>query len=210
MKKSVVLNSFIKNVALTKSALEKVEVVSERDQNTFFNSKTQTFAEGIKYNLIDGLSQRFKNYQFQILVYADENVDEFNVILSEVYIEKIKDIKNELLVNLVKEATFGRVDNVIVVNKLDLVMDSLTENQIVCQKWSDRIQNYLANTYDFKGTTKISAVFAGKRCIVFDITLSGKGTNNYLVDKSKKIKPTKLNISDNAIDTIIFNAFEES
>lgn len=210
MKKSVVLNSFIKNVVLTKSALEKVEVVSERDQNTFFNSKTQTFAEGIKYNLIDGLSQRFKNYQFQILVYADENVDEFNVILSEVYIEKIKDIKNELLVNLVKEATFGRVDNVIVVNKLDLVMDSLTENQIVCQKWSDRIQNYLANTYDFKGTTKISAVFAGKRCIVFDITLSGKGTNNYLVDKSKKIKPTKLNISDNAIDTIIFNAFEES
>lgn len=210
MKKSVILNSFVKNVVLTKSALEKVEVTSERDQNTFFNSKTQVFAEEIKYNLQDALLQRTKNYAFQVLVYADENIDEFNVILSEIYIEKIKGIKNELLTNLVKEATFGRVDNVIVVNKLDIEMNSSTENQIVCQKWSNRIQNYLANTYDFKGMTKISAVFAGNRCIIFDITLSGKGTNNYLVDKSKKIRPTKLNISDDAIDTIIFNAFEES
>lgn len=202
MKKIIVLNSENEKIVPALQGIEKVEVISEGNQLTNFKSQTQLIAEKIRNKIFDKLSLENKKPEFEIFVSANENYNSLDNFKTIIFINENKEkIKKIYMFDFVEP-----LENKIVVN-------SLTENKNKLQIIANRIQNYLANTYDFKGQTKITAVCFKKNALLdYNITISGKGTNDFIVKKIKQLDLQKLMITnkENEMDKIIINAFEES
>lgn len=201
MKKVAIVGSEQPVIEKSKDILEKVEVIAENTSSTYFESRTQFYAEELVFKLKEKLSWFIKSPRFKILVYADENPNSF--ILEKVHVNIAEsDASNEKVRKAVKDA-IPDVTDIHITRYVDFVVNSLTENKIRCQEMANSIQNYLVNTYNFKGMTKITAVFEKNNNLIFFVTLSGKGTNDYLVSKVKEIKYT---VKD--IDNYIMKVFE--
>lgn len=201
MKKIAIVGSEQSVIEKSKDALEKIEVIAENTSSTYFESRTQFYAEELVFKLKEKLSWFIKNPKFQIMVYADESPNDF--VLNKVYINIVKsDAPSEKVKKAIKDAIPDATD-IHIVKNIENVVVSLTENKIRCQEIANSIQNYLVNTYNFKGMTKITAVFEKNNNLIFFVILSGKGTNDYLVSKAKEIKYT---VKD--IDNYIMKVFE--
>ena len=156
--------------------IEVVRVEAENNLTTGFTSKTKNYLFSLEEEMKEKLSKAFKKTDYKILVVADENFKEENQKILKIVIlldkqEKIDFVKNSLTQTNIE---YG------------ILRDTIQENIISefyanVRKWTNAIQNYLANEFGFSGKTIIEASLYNEELQAFNITCSGKGTNDNIV-----------------------------
>ena len=156
--------------------IEVVRVKTENNLTTGFTSKTKNYLFSLQEEIKEKLSKAFKKTDYKILIVADENFKEENPKILKIVIlldkqEKIDFVKNSLTQTNIE---YG------------ILKDTIQENIISefyanVREWTNTIQNYLANEFGFSGKTIIEASLYNEELQAFNITCSGKGTNNNIV-----------------------------
>ena len=156
--------------------IEVVRVEAENNLTTGFTSKTKNYLFSLEEEIKEKLSKAFKKTDYKILIVADENFKEENPKILKIVIlldkqEKIDFVKNSLTqINI----------------EYGILKDTIQENIISefyanVREWTNAIQNYLANEFGFSGKTIIEASLYNEELQAFNITCSGKGTNDDIV-----------------------------
>ena len=156
--------------------IEVVRVEAENNLTTGFTSKTKNYLFSLEEEIKEKLSKAFKKTDYKILIVADENFKEENPKILKIVIlldkqEKIDFVKNSLTQTNIE---YG------------ILKDTIQENIISefyanVREWTNTIQNYLANEFGFSGKTIIEASLYDEELQAFNITCSGKGTNDDIV-----------------------------
>ena len=156
--------------------IEVVRVEAENNLTTGFTSKTKNYLFSLEEEIKEKLSKVFKKTDYKILIVADENFKEENPKILKIIVlldkqEKIDFVKNSLTQTNIE---YG------------ILKDTIQENIISefyanVRKWANVIQNYLANEFGFSGKTIIEASLYNEELQAFNITCSGKGTNDDIV-----------------------------
>lgn len=156
--------------------IEVVRVEAENNLTTGFTSKTKNYLFSLEEEIKEKLSKAFKKTDYKILIVADENFKEENPKILKIVVlldkqEKIDFVKNSLTqINI----------------EYGILKDTIQENIISefyanVREWTNAIQNYLANEFGFSGKTIIEASLYNEELQAFNITCSGKGTNDDIV-----------------------------
>ena len=156
--------------------IEVVRVEAENNLTTGFTSKTKNYLFSLEEEIKEKLSKAFKKTDYKILIVADENFKEENPKILKIVVlldkqEKIDFVKNSLTQSNVE---YG------------ILRDTIQENIISefyanVREWANAIQNYLANEFGFSGKTIVEASLYNEELQAFNITCSGKGTNDDIV-----------------------------
>lgn len=156
--------------------IEVVRVEAENNLTTGFTSKTKNYLFSLEEEIKEKLSKVFKKTDYKILIVADENFKEENPKILKIVVlldkqEKIDFVKNSLTRTNIE---YG------------ILRDTIKENIISefyanVREWTNTIQNYLANEFSFSGKTIIEASLYNEELQAFNITCSGKGTNDDIV-----------------------------
>lgn len=156
--------------------IEVVRVEAENNLTTGFTSKTKNYLFSLEEEMKEKLSKAFKKTDYKILIVADENFKEENPKILKIVVlldkqEKIDFVKNSLTQTNIE---YG------------ILKDTIQENIISefyanVREWTNTIQNYLANEFGFSGKTIIEASLYNEELHAFNITCSGKGTNDDIV-----------------------------
>ena len=156
--------------------IEVVRVEAENNLTTGFTSKTKNYLFSLEEEIKEKLSKAFKKTDYKILIVADENLKEENPKILKIVVlldkkEKIDFVKNSLTQTNIE---YG------------ILKDTIQENIISefyanVREWTKAIQNYLANEFGFSGKTIIEASLYNEELQAFNITCSGKGTNDDIV-----------------------------
>lgn len=156
--------------------IEVVRVEAENNLTTGFTSKTKNYLFSLEEEMKEKLSKAFKKTDYKILIVADENFKEENPKILKIVIlldkqEKIDFVKNSLTQTNIE---YG------------ILRDTIQENIISefysnVREWTNTIQNYLANEFGFSGKTIVEASLYNEELQAFNITCSGKGTNDDIV-----------------------------
>ena len=156
--------------------IEVVRVEAENNLTTGFTSKTKNYLFSLEEEIKEKLSKKFKKTDYKILIVADENFKEENPKILKIVIlldkqEKIDFVKNSLTQTNIE---YG------------ILKDTIQENIISefyanVREWTNAIQNYLANEFGFSGKTIIEASLYDEELQAFNITCSGKGTNDNII-----------------------------
>ena len=156
--------------------IEVVRVEAENNLTTGFTSKTKNYLFSLEEEIKEKLSKAFKKTDYKILIVADENFKEENPKILKIVVlldkqEKIDFVKNSLTQTNIE---YG------------ILKDTIQENIISefyanVREWTNTIQNYLANEFGFSGKTIIEASLYNEELQAFNITCSGKGTNDNIV-----------------------------
>ena len=156
--------------------IEVVRVEAENNLTTGFTSKTKNYLFSLEEEIKEKLSKVFKKTDYKILIVADENFKEENPKILKIIVlldkqEKIDFVKNSLTQTNIE---YG------------ILRDTIQENIISefyanVREWANTIQNYLANEFGFSGKTIIEASLYNEEIQAFNITCSGKGTNDDIV-----------------------------
>ena len=156
--------------------IEVVRVEAENNLTTGFTSKTKNYLFSLEEEIKEKLSKAFKKTNYKILIVADENFKEENPKILKIVVlldkqEKIDFVKNSLTqINI----EYGILKDTIQEN-------IISEFYVNVREWTNAIQNYLANEFGFSGKTIIEASFYNEELQAFNITCSGKGTNDNIV-----------------------------
>lgn len=156
--------------------IEVVRVEAENNLTTGFTSKTKNYLFSLEEEIKEKLSKAFKKTDYKILIVADENFKEENPKILKIVVlldkqEKIDFVKNSLTQTNIE---YGILKNTIQEN-------IISEFYANVRKWANVIQNYLANEFGFSGKTIIEASLYNEELQAFNITCSGKGTNDDIV-----------------------------
>ena len=156
--------------------IEVVRVEAENNLTTGFTSKTKNYLFSLEEEMKEKLSKAFKKTDYKILIVADENFKEENPKILKIVVlldkqEKIDFVKNSLTQTNIE---YG------------ILRDTIQENIISefyanVREWTNIIQNYLANEFGFSGKTIVEASLYNEELQAFNITCSGKGTNDNIV-----------------------------
>ena len=162
--------------------IEVVRVEAENNLTTGFTSKTKNYLFSLEEEIKEKLSKAFKKTDYKILIVADENFKEENPKILKIVVlldkqEKIDFVKNSLTRTNIE---YG------------ILKDTIQENIISefyanVREWTNTIQNYLANEFGFSGKTIVEASLYNEELQAFNITCSGKGTNDDIVWVMKEI-----------------------
>ena len=162
--------------------IEVVRVEAENNLTTGFTSKTKNYLFSLEEEIKEKLSKAFKKTDYKILIVADENFKEENPKILKIVVlldkqEKIDFVKNSLTQTNIE---YG------------ILRDTIKENIISkfyanVREWTNTIQNYLANEFGFSGKTIVEASLYNEELQAFNITCSGKGTNDDIVWVMKEI-----------------------
>lgn len=163
-----------KNKKIIKSKqLEQYEVVSE-------NSSTKEFLLSFEKSMIKILSEKFKDFDYQLFGVFDENIGikPLNIVVmldSEEKIEYIKQqidritdvdmIKSKIVFDIIKKESFEKTTN----------------NKILTEEWANSVRKYLANEFDFRGKIRLETSFYDSELQSFWLSASGKGVNDDIV-----------------------------
>ena len=162
--------------------IEVVRVEAENNLTTEFTSRTKNYLFFLEEEMKEKLSKVFKKTDYKILIVADENFKEKKLkILKTIVLldnqEKIDFVKNSLTQTNIE---YGILRDTIKKN-------TISEFYAKVREWTNTIQNYLANEFGFSGKTIIEASLYDEELQAFNITCSGKGTNDDIVWVMKEI-----------------------
>ena len=175
MIKTYVITSGKEKIVKNKQ-IEVVRVEAENNLTTEFTSKTKNYLFSLEKEIKEKLSKAFKKTDYKILIVADENFKEENPKILKIVVlldkqEKIDFVKNSLTqINI----EYGILKDTIQEN-------IISEFYVNVREWTNAIQNYLANEFGFSGKTIIEASLYNEELQAFNITCSGKGTNDDIV-----------------------------
>lgn len=171
--------SSVESRSVLSKDLEVVDLVAKESLITNFKSPIENLnISTVLKNLIE---PKTKKSDFKVLVISDFN----KIIKMKILVEdkEIIDFVRDSLTEFDCEIEFDLLGEKSKVKEITVFEE-------YCQKWCNSIQNYLVNEYGFKGITKIKAAACYGEVEVFDITISGKGTNDRLVNCSKELSNT--------------------
>ena len=156
--------------------IEVVRVEAENNLTTGFTSKTKNYLFSLEEEIKEKLSKAFKKTDYKILIVADENFKEENPKILKIVVlldkqEKIDFVKNSLTQTNIE---YGILKDTIQEN-------IISEFYVNVREWTNAIQNYLANEFGFSGKTIVEASLYNEELQAFNITCSGKGTNDNIV-----------------------------
>lgn len=156
--------------------IEVVRVEAENNLTTGFTSKTKNYLFSLEEEIKEKLSKVFKKTDYKILIVADENFKEENPKILKIIVlldkqEKIDFVKNSLTQTNIE---YGILKDTIQENIISEFYSNVRE-------WTNTIQNYLANEFGFSGKTIVEASLYNEELQAFNITCSGKGTNDNIV-----------------------------
>ena len=156
--------------------IEVVRVEAENNLTTGFTSKTKNYLFSLEEEIKEKLSKAFKKTDYKILIVADENVKE----------EKPTNLKIVVLLDKQEKIDFVKNSLTQINIEYGILKDTIQENIISefyvnVREWTNAIQNYLANEFGFSGKTIIEASLYNEELQAFNITCSGKGTNDDIV-----------------------------
>ena len=156
--------------------IEVVRVEAENNLTTGFTSKTKNYLFSLEEEIKEKLSKAFKKTDYKILIVADENFKEENPKILKIVVlldkqEKIDFVKNSLTQTNIE---YGILKDTIQEN-------IISEFYVNVREWANTIQNYLANEFGFSGKTIVEASLYNEELQAFNITCSGKGTNDNIV-----------------------------
>lgn len=156
--------------------IEVVRVEAENNLTTGFTSKTKNYLFSLEEEMKEKLSKAFKKTDYKILIVADENFKEENPKILKIVVlldkqEKIDFVKNSLTQTNIE---YGILKDIIQEN-------IISEFYANVREWTNTIQNYLANEFGFSGKTIVEASLYNEELQAFNITCSGKGTNDDIV-----------------------------
>lgn len=196
MLKTIILSNA--GYSYTKKELENVEVSSERNIISNFKSITFEKAFELETKIKDCLSERFKDFSYKILVTADETKKDVAIRKTIVLLQDYE------MIDCVMDYLTGKFRNYNI--EFDLFKEEpkdieITDFEETCQFWANNIQNYFANEFGFDGTTKIKAAAWNNNLLSIDISASGKGVNDNLINGLKKLSKN--------INNTIFWQFEK-
>lgn len=164
---------------------EQVQVISENNQLTNFKSYTNRFAKQLENNIAENLSL-IKKEKFKLLVVGDEF---YNTM-------KIKKIIILVDDNISKQCVINSITEKLVSSNIDVIVDIYKEeptsyvsefknrSQFVC----NQIHRYLTNQLNFNGITKLNTSIYNNELQSFELSVSGKGTNDKIFNTIKSIK----------------------
>ena len=175
MIKTYVITSEKEKIVKNKQ-IEVVRVEAENNLTTGFTSKTKNYLFSLEKEMKEKLSKAFKKTDYKILIVADENFKEENPKILKIVIlldkqEKIDFVKNSLTQTNIE---YGILKDTIQKNIISKFYANVRE-------WTNTIQKYLANEFGFSGKTIIEASLYDEELQAFNITCSGKGTNDDIV-----------------------------
>ena len=175
MIKTYVITSGKEKIVKNKQ-IEVVRVEAENNLTTEFTSKTKNYLFSLEEEIKEKLSKAFKKTDYKILIVADENFKEENPKILKIVVlldkqEKIDFVKNSLTQTNIE---YGILRDIIQKNIISKFYANVRE-------WTNTIQNYLANEFGFSGKTIIEASLYDEELQAFNITCSGKGTNDNIV-----------------------------
>ena len=156
--------------------IEVVRVEAENNLTTGFTSKTKNYLFSLEEEIKEKLSKAFKKTDYKILIVADENLKEENPKILKIVVlldkqEKIDFVKNSLTQTNIE---YGILKDTIQEN-------IISEFYVNVREWANTIQNYLANEFGFSGKTIVETSLYNEELQAFNITCSGKGTNDNIV-----------------------------
>ena len=156
--------------------LEIVKVSSERNILTDYKSLTYLFAKELEKRINNSCCCDYK-----ILVAADEGKEKINNLLKVVILVDTKE-KMAIVMDSLTQKNYV----------YDVMLEKPKQNTITpfkkkCQFWSNTIQEYLFDRFNFKGSTKVAASGLNGIVQTFDITIVGKGVNDKIVDMVKRL-----------------------
>ena len=156
--------------------IEVVRVEAENNLTTGFTSKTKNYLFSLEEEIKEKLSKAFKKTDYKILIVADENFKEENPKILKIVVlldkqEKIDFVKNSLTQTNIE---YG-------ILKYTIQENIISEFYANVREWANTIQNYLANEFGFSGKTIVEASLYNEELQAFNITCSGKGTNDNIV-----------------------------
>lgn len=164
---------------------EQVQVISENNQLTNFKSYTNRFAKQLENNIAENLSL-IKKEKFKLLVVGDEF---YNTM-------KIKKIVVLVDDNISKQCVINSITEKLISSNIDVIVDIYKEeptsyvsefknrSQFVC----NQIHRYLTNQLNFNGITKLNTSIYNNELQSFELSVSGKGTNDKIFNTIKSIK----------------------
>lgn len=191
---------------------EIVNCVSERNETHDYKSLTFSYGCFLEQELKKVLSAKYKNFDYKILVIAEEQKDELldkKIIILLKTTEVIDYLKSVISQNSVLNKIFS--ESKIEINYLTekpkpIEISSFKQN---IQKWCNEFQKYLVNQKNFNGITKINAVSLDRKLKSLEIVVSGKGTTNEIVFVSKKISKKINNLLLRSNQDEIFKVIDE-
>jgi hypothetical protein len=137
--------------------------------------------------LYSTLSSKIKNPVYQIMLISDQN--------PEKALRKMRTIvtkeEHDIIHNATNKPYLGMVVSGLEKDQLlDYYSDDVakTEAKAAALKWINTTKKFLANTFEFKGDVKTKCAFINGTPEYFELTLSGKGTTDYLVSKFKSLQ----------------------
>ena len=156
--------------------IEVVRVEAENNLTTGFTSKTKNYLFSLEEEMKEKLSKAFKKTDYKILIVADENFKEENPKILKIVVLLDKQEKIDFVKSLLTQTNI----------EYGILRDTIKENIISefyanVREWANTIQNYLANEFGFSGKTIIEASLYNEELQAFNITCSGKGTNDNIV-----------------------------
>ena len=156
--------------------VEVVRVEAENNLTTGFTSKTKNYLFSLEEEMKEKLSKAFKKTDYKILIVADENFKEENPKILKIVVLLDKQEKIDFVKSLLTQTNI----------EYGILRDTIKENIISefyanVREWANTIQNYLANEFGFSGKTIIEASLYNEELQAFNITCSGKGTNDNIV-----------------------------
>ena len=164
---------------------EQVQVISENNQLTNFKSYTNRFAKQLENQISENLSL-IKKEKFKLLVVGDEF---YNTM-------KIKKIVILVDDNISKQCVINSITEKLVSSNIDVIVDIYKEeptsyvsefknrSQFVC----NQIHRYLTNQLNFNGITKLNTAIYNNELQSFELSVSGKGTNDKIFNTIKSIR----------------------
>ena len=156
--------------------IEVVRVEAENNLTTGFTSKTKNYLFSLEEEIKEKLSKAFKKTDYKILIVADENFKEENPKILKIIVLLDKQEKIDFVKSLLTQTNI----------EYGILRDTIKENIISefysnVREWTNTIQNYLANEFGFSGKTIVEASLYNEELQAFNITCSGKGTNDNIV-----------------------------
>lgn len=164
---------------------EQIQVISENNQLTNFKSYTNRFAKQLENQISENLSL-IKKEKFKLLVVGDEF---YNTM-------KIKKIVILVDDNISKQCVINSITEKLVSSNIDVIVDIYKEeptsyvsefknrSQFVC----NQIHRYLTNQLNFNGITKLNTAIYNNELQSFELSVSGKGTNDKIFNTIKSIR----------------------
>ena len=180
---------------------EGVEVIETKDFE-IINCVANKDNSEISFLVKNKLAEKFKNPKYKILTYEDNRLNRKNTII----LLENEEQMDYLAFNFNKSnLELGLLRELPKINKI-------SKFKLNAQKWCNEFQRYLENNFWFTGITKVQAVSLNNEVVTFNIIVSGKGTNNKIVNIakqiSKKMTDKMLKYSEEEIFTILNDYFK--